>query len=175
MTMSSTTGRIRPFLPEDAEPCSLIVRACLRQDSAISTDLKEELMLAETTGLMCERAKLFYMAVFLRDDRPVGIGGLDMNEIRMLFVDPECQRHDIGSSLLRHLEALVPPPLFSDVFVYSAPGAVNFYCRHGYQSGGEHEFVVGRCKMRTIFMTKKLVGAGDPPALKQGLSQDRRH
>jgi hypothetical protein len=58
--------------------------------------------------------------------------------------------------LLGHLEALVPPALFADIFVYSAPGAAGFYQAHGFRSRGKHAFNVGDYVVPTIFMTKKL-------------------
>jgi GNAT superfamily N-acetyltransferase len=85
------------------------------------------------------------------------VGGIDLNEIRLLFVAPEYQRRGIGSTLLGHLETLVPPALFSDIFVYAAPGAEDFYRANGYRPKGDHRFMVGETAMPTIFMTKKLI------------------
>ena len=151
-----TPEPIRPFEPVDAEACARIVRACIGCDPSMPADLKEHLLRTESAALMCERAKLFYVAVCLLNGRPVALGGLDMNEIRILFVDPAHQRAGIGGTMLEHLEALVPAGLFSDIFVYAVPGTAAFYRARGYQAGGEHAFRSGGHAINTIFMTKAI-------------------
>lgn len=146
---------IRQFQPRDAAVCDLIVRACLELDPMMPPALKEELLRAESPRVMCDRANSFYMAVCLVQDTIAALGGVELNEIRLLFVAPEHQRQGIGGRLLNHLESWVPPDLFGDIFVYSAPGSAGFYLSQGYQPGGEHLFVAGRFSMPTIFMTKK--------------------
>jgi GNAT superfamily N-acetyltransferase len=154
--MTAANRLIRCFEPSDALACSEIVTDCLTADPSIPPALKAELLRLESDTAMCVRARLFYIAVYLEHGRPLGLGGLEMNEIRMMFVDPDHQFRGIGSALLNHLEELVPPALFSNVFVYAAPGAVPFYRAHGYEPGGEHVFDFGSHRLPTIFMTKRL-------------------
>ncbi len=154
--MPAEIDAIRQFQPHDAVACDRIVRACLELDPLMPPRQKEELLRAESPEIMCERAKCFYVAVYLREDAVVALGAIEMNEIRLLFVAPEYQHQGVGSSILKHLETWVPPDLFSDIFVYSAPASVGFYQSHGYQPGGEQMFASGNCSVPTIFMTKKL-------------------
>lgn len=154
--MPAESGWIRQFQTEDAKACSDLVRACIKLDPLMPSGAREELVRAESPEVMCERARLFYVAVCILAGAVAGVGGIDMNEIRLLFVAPEHQHKGIGGSLLRHLEAMAPPALFADIFVYSSPGAVGFYRVHGYESGGGHVFAVGDKTVPTIFMTKKL-------------------
>jgi GNAT superfamily N-acetyltransferase len=149
-------GRIRQFQSEDSEECCSLVRACLSLDPLIPLAVKEDLLRAESPALMRDRAALFYVAVFTLGSRVAGVGGLDLNEIRLLFVEPEHQHQGIGGSLLGHLEAFVPPAFFGDIFVYSTPGAAGFYHVHGYRPRGKHAFCVGEYVVPTIFMTKRL-------------------
>jgi predicted N-acetyltransferase YhbS len=154
--MPADVEMIRQFREEDAEACSNLIRACLSLDLQIRDETREELMRLESPAIMCERAKLFYLAVCMEERSIAGGGGVDMNEIRLLFVDPERRRRGIGGLLLRHLEALIPPALFGDAFVYSAPGAMGFYRAHGYQPGGEYDFKVSGHTVPTVFMAKRL-------------------
>jgi GNAT superfamily N-acetyltransferase len=147
---------IRQYQPEDAVPASDLARACLLLDPLVPAEVKEVLAQAESPATMRARATLFYLAVCVMDGGVAAVGGVDMNEIRLLLVAPAHQRRGIGGLLLKHLESMVPSGLFRDVFVYSAPSAAGFYCLHGYQAGGEHSFHVGGCSVPTIFMTKKL-------------------
>ena len=156
--MQGRIGTIRQFRSADAEACSRIVRACLLQDPLMQTLAGAAFPEAESTAILCEWAGRFYLAVWALENGLAGVGGVDMNEIRLLSVHPDHQRKGIGSGLLRHLEDLVPPALFSDVFLYAAPAAAGFYQRHGYRSGGEHVEHLGSLTVPTIFMTKRLAG-----------------
>lgn len=154
--MAAKGGVIRQFVLEDAEVASAIVRSCLRLDPMVPASARDELILMESPASMIERSRLFYMAVCVHAGCIAGVGGVDMNEIRLLFVDPGRQRLGIGSRLLQHLEACVPPALFGDVFVYSALGAVGFYRARGYRPEGEHLFFIAGHTVPTIFMRKVL-------------------
>jgi len=147
---------IRQFQAEDAEACSRIIRACVSLDATIPLHAKEELLRNETADAMRRRAGLFLMAVCVADDRIAGVGGVDLNEIRMLYVDPACWHRGIGTALLSYLESFVPGVIFGDIFVSSSPGAADFYRSHGYQPGGEHVFAISDLlHIPTIFMTKR--------------------
>jgi N-acetylglutamate synthase-like GNAT family acetyltransferase len=154
--MRAETGLIRQFQQEDAEACSRLVRECLRLDPLMPPAAKEELIRAESAAAMRERAALFYLAVLPAEDRIAGVGGIDLNEIRLLFVHPEYQHTGMGSRLLEHLESLVPPALFRNAFVYAAPAAAGFYQARGYQAGGEAVFHIGALALPTVFLTKRL-------------------
>ena len=156
--MRGRIGTIRQFRPTDAEACSGIVRACLVQDPLMQTLAGAAFPQSEYPAILCGWAGRFYLAVCALENGLAGVGGVDMNEIRLLSVHPDHQRGGIGSGLLRHLEGLVPPALFSDVFVYAAPAAAGFYQKHGYRSGGEHVEHLGGVTVPTIFMTKRLAG-----------------
>jgi putative acetyltransferase len=105
---------------------------------------------------MLERSGLFYLAVEELEGEIAGFGGLDLNEIRLLFVSPHYRHRGVGSAILRHLEDMVPPALFKDIFVYAAPGAVGFYQSAGFRSGGEYVFDFEGFPLSTEFMTRDL-------------------
>ncbi len=147
---------IRQFLAEDADACCALIRACIEYDLEMPPALRGELLGSETPAAMRERGNLFYIAVYEMDGNVAGLGGLDMNEIRLLYVSPSHQRSGIGSAILENLEGMVPPALFQDVFVYAARSAAGFYTSRGYASRGEHCFEVGSQKLPTVFMAKLL-------------------
>jgi len=102
---------------------------------------------------MAERARLFYLAVWETEGEVLGVVGLDMNEIRLLCVSPEHQRRGIGRALVDHVKNMTPGILFADIFVYSAPPAVDFYKACGFMEGGALDLDIGSEPMDTIFMT----------------------
>lgn len=145
--------------PGDAAACSALVRACIECDPALPAALRDALAHSERPEAMQERARLYYIAVCEMEGRPAGVGAIDWNEIRMLCVAPDLQRRGLGSLVLRHLEAMVPPELFREIFVYASPSASEFYARHGYENCGRHTFEIGRYAIETVFMVKRLSGS----------------
>jgi GNAT superfamily N-acetyltransferase len=128
----------------------------MEQDVSIPPLLRTELLSREEPEAMLERARLFYVAVFQDGEHLAGVGGIDLNEIRMLCVAPEHQKRGIGWRILQHLETMVPPALFREVFVYASPSAVAFYQGNGYEARGEHVFTINGHDLITIFMVKRL-------------------
>ena len=144
---------IRQFRPEDAAPCSSLIRSCLENDSSIPPALREKLRSAETPESMEERGRLFYVAVCESEGRVLGVAGLDLNEIRLLCISPEHRRQGIGRALLEHLEAMVPGILFPDIFVYSSVQGKDFYSSCGFEEKGQVSFDFGGEQLPTYFMT----------------------
>jgi N-acetylglutamate synthase-like GNAT family acetyltransferase len=144
---------IRQFQPGDASSCCALIRACLASDSSYSSALLQRIRTSETPQSMNERAKLFYIAVYESENRLLGVVGLDMNEIRLLYVSPEHQRRGIGRFLLEHIKIMVPSALFSDIFVYSSEQAVGFYRACGFMDKGPFVIDLEGEPLPTVFLT----------------------
>jgi N-acetylglutamate synthase-like GNAT family acetyltransferase len=147
---------IRQMRPEDAPECSELIRACMEQDPSIPPLLRTELLRREEPEAMLERARLFYVTVFQAGEHVAGVGGIELNEIRLLCVAPAHRKGGIGRSILQHLETMVPQALFREIFVYASPGASGFYQASGYEARGEHVFTIHGHDLKTIFMVKRL-------------------
>ncbi len=145
---------IRPFQPDDAQACTAIIRACILEDPGLSPPLREKLLELETPAAILERAQLYYLAVHESDGSVSGLGGLDLNEIRILFVSPGHRHGGIGRALVAHFETMVPPALFKDIFVYSTPGSAGFYRALGFQEQGPAVFFICGIPMETVFMNR---------------------
>lgn len=145
---------IRQFRADDAPACCSLIRECIGRDPQLSATLREKLCRSESTEAMIERAHLFYVAVYDLSGPIVAVGGLELNEIRLLYVSPGHQGKGFGKVLLEHLESMVPAMLFADIFVYSTFSAVDFYRTHGFAAGGEFAIDIGGEQLMTVFMTK---------------------
>jgi citrate lyase synthetase len=144
---------IRQFRVEDASACCDLIRACVQDDISISDSLRGRILATETPQAMIERASLYYVAVYEWETRILGIAGLDLNEVRLLFVSPARRRAGIGRALIGHLKAMVPATFFSDIFVYASTQSVEFYKSCGFVERGPVELDVADGKLRTVFMT----------------------
>jgi GNAT superfamily N-acetyltransferase len=146
---------ILQFKPEDARPCSDLIRACIDADTWMQPELRRIMLKRESPDAMAERARLFYVAVYRSEFGIAGVGGVDMNEIRLLYVSPPFQGQGFGRALLAHLEEMVPSALFPDIFAYSTLSAAGFYQACGYAPGGNHAFDLEGHELQTVFMTKR--------------------
>jgi len=147
---------IRQFQPEDAAACCGMLRACLERDSSYSPALLQAIRNSETPESMIERSALFYVAVYESEGGILGVAGLDMNEIRILYVSPGHQGKGIGRLLLEHIIDMVPRALFSDIIVYSSKQAVGFYKTCGFLDKGPFTIDVGGEPLQTVFMALSL-------------------
>jgi len=147
---------IRQFHSEDAPACLALIQDAILSDPSLSATARDALLEGETLETVIERSRLFYVAVYEIDGEIAGLAGLDMNEVRLLFVAPRRQREGIGGALLAHLEEMVPPALFREIFVYAAPAAAGFYRRAGYVDRGRQPFEVQEQVLETVFMVKTL-------------------
>ncbi len=147
---------IRQFNSDDALECSEIIRGCVRDDFHLAADVRQYFLEMADPGLLREYAGRFHMAVCECAGRITAVGGVELNEIRLLYVAPGCQHQGTGRLILAYLESLAPPDLFTDVFVYCTQQAQGFYGKCGYHSEGEHEFVLEGIRIPTLFMRKPL-------------------
>lgn len=144
---------IRQFKFEDALPCCDLIRGCVQQDISISDSLRARILETETPQSMIERASLFYIAVYESEHGIAGLAGLDLNEVRLLFVTADSRRAGIGRALIEHLKTLVPGTLFRDMFVYASTESAEFYRSCGFVERGRVEVEIGEEKLPTVFMT----------------------
>jgi GNAT superfamily N-acetyltransferase len=147
---------IRPFQPADASACCRIIHDCLEADASYPSALRSKIRAGETAQSMRERAELFYVAVYEEESRVLGFAGLDMNEIRLLYVAPDSQHRGIGRSLFEHIKAMVPSAMFPEIFVYSTLRASGFYRSCGFKDKGPFVFDLGGESLQTVFMTLPL-------------------
>jgi N-acetylglutamate synthase-like GNAT family acetyltransferase len=147
---------IRQFQSADAAVCSQLIQACLRKDDSLSPLLRAKMLQHETPEKTLERNRLFYNAVYESENRIRGIIGLDMNEIRLLYVSPDQQHRGIGRALFDHIRSLTPSALFQDIFVYSSLPSVGFYRACGFKEKGPFPFNLDGSIIPTVFMTFSL-------------------
>jgi N-acetylglutamate synthase-like GNAT family acetyltransferase len=144
---------IRQFRTEDAQSCCSLIQDCLGADPSIPPLLIKKLQEGESPQVMEERARLFYLAVYESESKIVGLAGLDLNEIRLMYVSPNRRKSGIGIALFNHLAAMTPGDFFSEIFVYSSLPAAGFYKALGFVEKGPVLFHIGDEIMQTIFMT----------------------
>jgi len=74
-----------------------------------------------------------YFIVALVDDKVVGTGSLDGDEVKAVFVDPDHQRRGIGRALMEELERYGKSKGLQQVRLYATITAFEFYKRLHYR------------------------------------------
>jgi GNAT superfamily N-acetyltransferase len=75
------------------------------------------------------------LVVATEEGRLIGFGGIDVHavdQVKWLYLLPQHQGAGLGSEILLRLESIGWDAGLAALRVHSAPGAVNFYLRHGY-------------------------------------------
>jgi GNAT superfamily N-acetyltransferase len=114
---------IRTAQQADKEALLEIYKAALSAQTSIDDDYCDRLL--QAGGLVVAEA----------DGCVVGFGGIDtaaVEQLKWLYLSPEHQRAGIGSKILLRLEEIAWKANLRFVRLHSAPGALEFYRRHGY-------------------------------------------
>ncbi|MFQ6084105.1 MAG: GNAT family N-acetyltransferase [Candidatus Aminicenantia bacterium] len=147
---------IRDFKPGDGKRCFEIFKAGVERDPYIPEATKKEMLKIDSPQSFEERAQQFHIVVYEENGRIISMGGLDKNEIRGMFVDPEYQGRGIGRAIIQYLEALIPRDKYSYIFLNSTRIAEQFYVRMGYAAKGKRVFELNGQPLETIYMEKAI-------------------
>lgn len=119
----SIISEIRIARPEEKGAIQLIYQAVAGQN-AVSDEARWD-QLIQRGGLV----------VATVEGRIIGFGGIDVlaaEQLKWLYLLQQHQGSGFGSRILRRLESIAWESGLDSVKVHSAPGAVDFYGRHGY-------------------------------------------
>ena len=86
----------------------------------------------------------------------VGVGALDDDAIKRLYVDPQTQGLGVGRAVLRVLEAEAKRSGLDQVRLDASPSSEAFYASLGYEAHAHDRFTIGEASFRFINMTKTL-------------------
>lgn len=96
------------------------------------------------------------MVVESDEGRVVGLGALDDDEIKRVYVDPAAQRHGAARALMSALEAIAQSHGLSRIRLDASPSSVGFYESLGYLAGRADGLEIGGASFRFVHMTKDL-------------------
>ena len=121
---NSAMSEIRIAQPDDKETIQRIYHAAV--GSHADQDEARWDRLIQQGGLV----------VATEEGRIIGFGGIDVHaaeQVKWLYLLLQHQGAGFGSEILQHLESIGWDAGLASLRVHSAPGAVNFYRRHGYR------------------------------------------
>jgi GNAT superfamily N-acetyltransferase len=149
---------IRLFTPIDEEACRRIITRCFDLSVVLGEREKEIVKRIYTTeGYFRSKARKYPLFVFDESGMILGLGGIDGNEIKKLYVEPNCQRRGIGKILLAHLEQIAISEGHKRLVLYCFDNSIEFYKNRGYKIMNPH-FIErgGEVKIPTTMMEKQV-------------------
>jgi len=109
-----------------------------------------------TMDWLSKKMQSSYFVVALMDNKVVGTGSLDDNEVTTVFVDPDHQRKGIGRTIIGELERYAKSQDIREVILNSSITAFGFYKKLDYALVGEAVREYRGNKVITYLMRKHL-------------------
>ena len=140
---------IRPSAEADFAPMLAIINDAARAYRGVIPDDRWHDPYMEVDELTAEMGAGVVFWVAEHDGRLAGLMGIqdkgDVALVRHAYVAPSTQRAGVGTSLLRHVEALVDKPILIGTWA-AASWAIDFYRRNGFSvvPGGEKDRLLRR-------------------------------
>ena len=147
---------IRPFEEKDAERCSQIVEYCLKIAEDLPEDAKEFLKNKNSIEGIKKKARRYDLFVLEEDGEIYGMGGLEENKIKSLYVDPEYHKRGYGRQMVKFLEENAKEKNNKKLVLSSSLHAEKFYERNGFKSKGRILCKQGNVEYDNILMEKEL-------------------
>ncbi|MFB6294214.1 MAG: N-acetyltransferase family protein [Candidatus Nanohaloarchaea archaeon] len=148
---------IRPARPEDAERLAELHEEAIR--AVNSQDYTAEEIAAWTDGTL-EQYRTFpddaERIVAVREDRIIGFGEIEGDEITAVYVDPGHMGDGVGSALLERLESIARENGVERLHAESTISARGFYEAHGYDFVEETTHTFGDQVLDVYLMEKDL-------------------
>jgi len=150
--------RIRKFKKEDGKVCSAIARKNLRTINRkdYSPETIRALLKRNTSKVVLENALKRPTFVAVEQDRIVGMGAYEKNDLHSFFVRPDHHRKGIGSALLHKVLEEAKKEGIKIMYCHSSFFAEPFYASHGFQRIEKKTFPFYSSTLSVIRMKKKL-------------------
>lgn len=127
---------IRKFKVDDAVRCSEIMIACVEGGLGYVGSNREFMLKLSSPESILKKASEVDFFVLLNEEKIIGTGVLDGNEIRTMFFDPGFQGRGHGRKMLDFLVEIAKERGYNFVFLGASPEAEGFYEKFGFVRKG---------------------------------------
>lgn len=154
---------IRSLVGEDIPLVSSMITRCVSEScrTAYDSDGLKYWTSLYSKKKFCEYTKGWDFWVLCGEsDKILGCVGLNKNELRGLFVEPEYQGAGIGKKLLEFAESYAKKKGAKKISLDASPNAVRFYEKNGYVVLGTKRYATNLQKgvLEVIMMEKEIAG-----------------
>lgn len=147
---------IRNFTPKDAEQCCKVIDNAAPMMDGLNEAALQFILSKNVPQNRAEEFSDYYTLVCEQDSTVVGLGALDRNEIKRVYVDPSAQRQGIGSAIIKGLEKEAKARNLEFITIEAQPNAVPFYQSLGYQKVKEEVLTIKGAVFDVVHLKKYL-------------------
>jgi GNAT superfamily N-acetyltransferase len=147
---------LRPFQAADAGACCSLINGALRTMDGLNAAARAFLAAKNVPKTLQEDLAHSFALVAVAGANPVGIGVLDGEEVKRVYVHPNAQRKGIGASIVRALELEARKRNVAILIVHASPSSVGFYQSLGYQPIEGLTTRRGQAEFRHVRMSKSM-------------------
>lgn len=151
------TVEVRAFSPSDARVCCDVINRAILAMDGLNDAARSHIQASNTPERLGADLERWITLVATIDDEVVGLGALDGNEAKRVYVDPEVQGAGAASALLAALEEIAAQR-FDEIRLEASPSSVEFYAGRGYRPVGHDRLEIGQAEFRFVHMTKNVGG-----------------
>jgi len=126
--------KIRKFKKKDAKICSKIIAETVKKENIIVKKSQEEVIKASTPEALIERMKTRKYFVCKKNNKILGIGALNKNQVRTMYVLSNHQKGGIGTLILKRIEKEALKNKTKKLFLYTHPKPAKFYLKNGFKT-----------------------------------------
>ena len=148
---------VRSYTDADADGCCRVVNAAIQDMDGLNNAARAFIRAKNTPAQFDAELRHWFTLIFEADDgRILGVGALDGEEIKRVYVDLLAQGHGVGRALMQALEVEALQRGLRKVAIEASPSAVPFYEQLGYVRLKEDGFTRGEAVFRYVRMWKAL-------------------
>ena len=148
---------IRPYTNADTAECCMLVNAAICEMDGLNEAAREFIRMKNTPEQFGAELSRYYTVVYELKGRLLGVGSLDGQEIKRVYVFPGMQGQGVGRALMQALEAEGQRRGITELQLEASPSAVRFYQQLGYMAGAPGGFRRGDAEFRYMMMRKTLI------------------
>lgn len=149
--------RVRPYEPSDAERCCSIINEAIVAMDGLNEAARVRIRANNTPdGLGADLEAWTALVVESNEGLVVGLGALDHNEVKRVYVDPAAQNQGAARSLMSALEAIARTRQLGQLRLEASPSSVEFYESVGFVAGQPDSLRVEDASFHFVHMKKAL-------------------
>ncbi|MBR9690889.1 GNAT family N-acetyltransferase [Candidatus Woesearchaeota archaeon] len=151
--------KIRKFKADDENKCLEII------NKAVSK-LTDYYSIEEIKAHISERKKGYSMIdnvkkgrlylVAIKNKEIVGVGALDKDMIKTVYINPTHQNRGVGEKIMIELEKIAQRKGIKKMKIHATLNSVDFYKKFGYKKTGITKYCNGKLEWKAIVMEKNI-------------------
>jgi GNAT superfamily N-acetyltransferase len=146
----------RRFQPHDAEHCRRLNLACVADFTGVAAEAYERMREKIRAAPYQQDMSKVFCIVGVENDEVIGMGALDGNKIKRMYVNRRCRHQGIGRKIHELLESEARNRGVKQLELVSSLNAVGFYTKLGYKSVTEMRHHFEGAEVVNVIMTKQI-------------------